>query len=126
MKSFIVYLFRAPECKRGWLSYVGHEHARDATLHVVLEAETAKKAKNTAITLANQDFADLVITKKNFDHRCFGIKNFPELLEKFARPSCSKCYGKGRYEYYHDAGDHFGAGTAPNSEWRTRICDCVK
>ena len=39
---------------------------------------------------------------------------------------CNKCNGEGVIEYYHDAGDHFGGGTSPNSEWRTKPCDCVK
>ena len=37
---------------------------------------------------------------------------------------CKKCNGTGIIKYYHDAGDHFGSGTAPNSEWRTKPCDC--
>ena len=35
---------------------------------------------------------------------------------------CPKCDGTGEIEYYHDAGDHFGGGTAPGSEWRTKPC----
>jgi hypothetical protein len=36
------------------------------------------------------------------------------------------CNGTGYVEYYHDAGDHFGAGTAPNSEWRQKPCPKCK
>ena len=38
--------------------------------------------------------------------------------------NCKKCNGSGKIEYYHDAGDHFGGGTAPNSGWETKDCDC--
>lgn len=38
---------------------------------------------------------------------------------------CSKCNGTGEVRYYHDVGDHFGAGTSPQSEWTTTPCpDC--
>ena len=36
---------------------------------------------------------------------------------------CKKCGGSGEVDYYHDAGDHFGANKAPYSEWRKRPCD---
>lgn len=39
---------------------------------------------------------------------------------------CKKCKDTGIVEYYHDAGDHFGAGTAPGSGWKTKPCDCQK
>lgn len=35
---------------------------------------------------------------------------------------CKKCNGTGFIEYYHDAGDHFGAGTSPFSEYRKIRC----
>jgi hypothetical protein len=38
---------------------------------------------------------------------------------------CKHC-GKQLDEYYHDAGDHFGAGTSPFSEWRLKKCECRK
>lgn len=38
---------------------------------------------------------------------------------------CSKCGGTGVRKFYYDAGDHFGAGTAPNSEWRKEACECM-
>ena len=36
---------------------------------------------------------------------------------------CEKC-GKPLKKYYFDAGDHFGAGRAPNSGWRFETCEC--
>jgi hypothetical protein len=35
---------------------------------------------------------------------------------------CHHCMDSGKVNYYHDAGDHFGGGTAPNSEWREKPC----
>jgi hypothetical protein len=35
---------------------------------------------------------------------------------------CNRCGGTGVIEYYHDAGDHFSAGPAPNSGMRERPC----
>lgn len=35
---------------------------------------------------------------------------------------CSLCKGEGTVQYYHDAGDHFSAGPAPNSGYRWRNC----
>lgn len=38
---------------------------------------------------------------------------------------CPTCGGKGYTEYYYDAGDHFGAGKSPFSEWVKEPCkDC--
>ena len=40
---------------------------------------------------------------------------------------CKQCNGTGKVRYYYDAGDHFGAGTAPGSEWREGSCSwCEK
>lgn len=36
---------------------------------------------------------------------------------------CERC-GKELEKYYHDAGDHFGGGTAPGSGWRYKPCGC--
>ena len=36
---------------------------------------------------------------------------------------CNKCKGSGMITYYHNSGDHFGAGVSPNSEWRTKPCN---
>lgn len=35
---------------------------------------------------------------------------------------CQRCDGVGLIEVYHDAGDHFGAGSSPYSEWVTVKC----
>lgn len=35
---------------------------------------------------------------------------------------CHNCLGKGYTEHYHDAGDHFGAGTSPFSGWERGPC----
>ena len=40
-------------------------------------------------------------------------------------PDCKYCKGTGIVDYYYDAGDHFGASTAPESGWRTKECKCV-
>lgn len=39
---------------------------------------------------------------------------------------CTKCGGTGVVKYYYDAGNHFGAGTPPFSEWREKPCDMCK
>ena len=40
---------------------------------------------------------------------------------------CMACGGTKTVEYYHDGGDHFGAGTSPLSEWREKPChECCK
>ena len=36
---------------------------------------------------------------------------------------CKYCNGTGHVEYYHDAGDHFGAGQAPGSGLRFKPCE---
>lgn len=47
--------------------------------------------------------------------------------EPCSRPVCPRCGGTKTIRYYYDAGDHFGAGAAPNSEWRETPCDvCQK
>ena len=49
-----------------------------------------------------------------------------DALESKVIVKCHKCNDTGVIEYYFDAGDHFGAGKAPGSEWRTEKCDCKK
>jgi len=40
---------------------------------------------------------------------------------------CSRCNGTGKIRTYFDAGDHFGAGTSPFSEWVDAQCpDCSR
>jgi len=36
--------------------------------------------------------------------------------------ACRRCGGKGTVTTYFDAGDHFSAGPAPDSGWRTYTC----
>jgi len=40
--------------------------------------------------------------------------------------NCPNCLGKGYTESYFDAGDHFGAGTSPFSEWIRKPCKSCK
>lgn len=87
MKLYNVYLFRAPDCIRGWLAYVHPEHAKSATLTVRLYAENGAKAKNKAITMANQNFEGLEIVGKNFNDRTFGINNFADLKDRLSEHS---------------------------------------
>lgn len=49
-----------------------------------------------------------------------------ELIKGTRVSNCKKCRGEGTIEYYHDAGDHFGAGRAPGSGWRVKACACQK
>ena len=52
---------------------------------------------------------------------CKKMKNESKVSKKV---KCQKCNDTGEIEYYHDAGDHFGAGRAPGSEWKTKPYDC--
>ena len=38
-------------------------------------------------------------------------------IEK-SKYTCLECFDEKRVRYYYDAGNHFGAGTSPNSGWR--------
>uniref|UniRef100_A0A6M3J329 Uncharacterized protein n=1 Tax=viral metagenome TaxID=1070528 RepID=A0A6M3J329_9ZZZZ len=78
MKTFTVYLFRAPECIRGWLAYLRPEHSR-CTITVSVKAENGTKAKNKAITCANKGFKGIEVIGGNYDDKIFGLNNFPEL-----------------------------------------------
>ena len=42
------------------------------------------------------------------------------------KKKCKACDGRGYTEYYHDAGDHFGGGSAPFSEWVQEPCKACK
>ena len=84
MKKYTVYLYRSPNCVRGWLAYLRPEHAITATFTVDLWEFSGAKAKNRAITLANKGFRGLEIVGRNFDHKIWGINNFPELMKRFA------------------------------------------
>jgi len=39
------------------------------------------------------------------------------------KKKCWKCNGTGKISVYFDAGDHFGAGTSPFSEWVDADCN---
>lgn len=39
--------------------------------------------------------------------------------------SCPVCNNRRIVRYYHDAGDHFGGGKAPESEWIWVGCRCT-
>ena len=79
MKRYTVYLFRSPDCKRGWLSYIEPTYSNKATFIVFVYAENGPKAKNKAITAANNDFKGVEIISRNYDDSLWGINNFPEL-----------------------------------------------
>jgi len=82
MKIYTVYLYYSPDGIRGWLSYLKQPYrVNKATVTVKVEAETGPKAKNKAITCANNGFAGVEIISKNYDDELWGISNYPELLE---------------------------------------------
>ena len=84
MSNYAVYLFKAPECIRGWLAYLRLEHAKDATMTVLISAKNGADAKNRAQTAANNGFKGVEILKCNYTHSLFGIDNFPELKEQLS------------------------------------------
>ena len=79
MKKYTVYLFRSPDCIRGWLAYINPTYGNRATFRVSLDAESGATAKNKAITAANNNFEGVEILGRNFDDKLWGINNFPEL-----------------------------------------------
>ena len=76
MKKYNVQLFRAPRCIRGWLAYL-KDTGQNATVIVEVMAETGVKAKNSAITAANNAFRGLKIISKNYTDPLWGLNNFP-------------------------------------------------
>jgi len=67
-----------------------------------------------------------VKTAKDF-HRWLNENGFhllvPTKIQNISgTKTCSLCGGKGYTEKYFDAGDHFGAGTAPGSGWEREPC----
>ena len=79
MKQYTVYLFRYPECRRGWLAYLGQDHSKNFTVAVVVEADTGAKAKNMAITASNNYFHGVEIVKKGYSHQIWGLENFHDV-----------------------------------------------
>lgn len=76
--EYDVFLFRAPDCIRGWLAYVSKDSSTP-TVTVRVKAESGAKAKNKAITLANKGFKDLQIICIPRTSGIWDIDNFPEL-----------------------------------------------
>ena len=77
-KTYTVHLYRAPECIRGWLAYI-RDHQNDATFIVQVEAESGAKAKNAAITAANNEFKGVKIVGCGYSDDLWGLDRFPEL-----------------------------------------------
>jgi hypothetical protein len=75
MKKYKVQLFRAPRCIRGWLAYL--KNSGQPTVVVEIMAETGAKAKNSAITAANNAFRGVRIVDKNYTDPLWGLNNFP-------------------------------------------------
>lgn len=78
MKKYRVQLFRAPNCIRGWLSYLKYT-GQKCTVIVEIMAETGAKAKNSAITAANNAFRGVKITGKNYSDSLWGLDLFPDV-----------------------------------------------
>jgi len=57
MKKYKVFLFRSPECIRGWLAYVDTSvlsYGSKPDKIIEIEGKNASDAKNKAITLINK------------------------------------------------------------------------
>jgi hypothetical protein len=79
-KEYKVYLYKSPDCIRGWLAYVKEDSlSRKATFKIKVKAENGQKAKNKAITSANNGFQGVEILARNFTDEIWGIDKFPEL-----------------------------------------------
>lgn len=90
MKKYSVQLFRAPNCIRGWLSYLKHTD-QNPTVTVEIMAETGAKAKNSAITAANNAFRGVKIISKNYSDPLWGLDLFPDVkatIEAAERGGC--------------------------------------
>ena len=79
VKKYRVFLFKSPNCIRGWLAYIDTPMCDRATFAVDLDAESAQKAKNAAITAANNGFTGVEIVQRNHTDEIWGINNFTEL-----------------------------------------------
>ena len=79
MKLYQIKLYRAPECIRGWLAYIKSDS--DFTLLVNVHSETGAKAKNKAITLANNSFDELDIVSFNCNG-IWGVDKHPDIKRK--------------------------------------------
>lgn len=65
MKTYQVYLYRSPNCIRGWLAYLLHQGppSQEELVTVEIEASDGAKAKNAAITAANRGFAGVKVIR---------------------------------------------------------------
>lgn len=77
MRPHTVFLYYCPNCIRHWLAYKTFQGP--CTVRVVVMAETGEKAKNAAITAANQEFRGVEIVFVNVTDKLNGIQNYPEL-----------------------------------------------
>jgi len=78
LKTYIVHLYKSPDCIRGWLAYL-KIGCNEATLKVRLRAENGAKAKNKAITEANSGFKNVEIIWANYIDNLWSVNNFPKL-----------------------------------------------
>lgn len=81
MKEFIVYLFKSPDCIRGWLSYIKNYNDR-FTLKVLVKEINGQAAKNKAITAVNNGFNGFKILEINYTADIWGVNNFPDLKKE--------------------------------------------
>lgn len=77
---FHVYLYRSDDCIRGWLAYRKNESGHSCTVEVVVESTSGEKAKNAAITAANQGFEGCTVVKVHRGaNSIWNADLFPEL-----------------------------------------------
>ena len=79
MRKYKVYLFRSPECIRGWLAYLKFMGYNPPTVTVEVEAESGSKAKNKAVTMANKGFKGIKIVDTDYDDSLYGLNNHPDI-----------------------------------------------
>lgn len=114
----LVYLYKSPDCIRGWLSYL-KPSSSSYTISIIVESETRQKAKNKAITCANNGFKNCKIQKIDYDHRLWGVKNFPELKKQLDGLKALKTLSD--YDIWYKPCEHCGydpGKTKKNSCWK--------
>lgn len=83
-----VYLYRSPECIRGWLAYLKLPGYSGCTVVVEIEAKDGPDAKNRAVTAANNGWKGVTIVKiqRNtgsiWDADKFPDLKFPDILPR--------------------------------------------
>ena len=85
MKKYTVYLYRAEDCTRGWLSYLKLPNYTGCTLTVGVRAKNGADAKNKAITMANDEFNGLEIIKKWYTDSLWSLHHFPEIEKQLSQ-----------------------------------------